>query len=203
MGRDAEGEINNHMLIARTKTEEKHLTERPSFRKRKIRLDILLTLLRKTKTKTIWKKISKLKIQTAISGIEYTVETNPGIIVIRKFISEPLFQTEKKAGREPTINKSGRTGPKNRHCLRGLDGKYIRWDEIVVDIIRGKLKKRSDSESEGDDDNEDDEDLPQETGTPKVYDTYEGDRRYATIRTNPEEDAIQTHADGEISGESL
>ena len=108
------------------------------------------------------------------------------MIVNQKFISEPLFQTEKKAGREPTINKSGGTKPKNRHCIRGLDGKYIRWDEIVVDIIRGKLKKRSDSESEGDDDNEDDEDMPQETGAPKVYDTYEDDRRYATIRTNPE-----------------
>ena len=35
MGSDAEGEINNHMLIGRTKAEEKHLTERPKSPKKK------------------------------------------------------------------------------------------------------------------------------------------------------------------------
>ena len=59
-------------------------------------------------------------------------------------------------------------------------------------------------ESETDKDNvdEDDEEIPEETGTPKIYGTSERDGRYAPIRTNPEKDALQIHNDGEISGES-
>ena len=58
--------------------------------------------------------------------------------------------------------------PKNRHCLRGLDGKYGRWDEILRDILNGKLKivqiqKTSMSETE-DEDDDDDEEMPEETG---------------------------------------
>ena len=41
------------------------------------------------------------------------------------------------------------------------------------------------------------------TPTPKVYDTSERDGRYTPIRTNPEEDALQLHTDGEISGENI
>ena len=48
--------------------------------------------------------------------------------------------------------------------------------------------------------------MPEEIGTPtpKVYDTSERDGGYAPIRTNPEEeDALQLHTDGEISGENI
>ena len=45
--------------------------------------------------------------------------------------------------------------------------------------------------------------MPEETGTPKVYDPSERYGRYAPIRINPEEDALQLHTDGEISGENL
>ena len=47
--------------------------------------------------------------------------------------------------------------------------------------------------------------MPEEVGTPtpKIYDTSERDGRYAPIRTNPEEDALQLDTDGEISGENL
>ena len=43
---------------------------------------------------------------------------------------------------------------KNRHCLRGVDGKHIQWNEILRDILNGKLniiqsrKRKSESESE-------------------------------------------------------
>ena len=54
---------------------------------------------------------------------------------------------------------SGEIQPKNRHCLRGLDGKYGRWDEILRDTLNGKLKivqnRKTDSETEDDDDDED------------------------------------------------
>ena len=47
--------------------------------------------------------------------------------------------------------------------------------------------------------------MPEEVGTPtpKTYDTSERDGRYAPIRTNPEEDALQLDTDGEILGENL
>ena len=79
------------------------------------------------------------KIQTAIDGTENTVKTDTGKIIHRKFILGPLFQTEKKNLRDTALTNAGIT-PKNRHCLRGLDGKYGRWDEILRDILNGKLK---------------------------------------------------------------
>ena len=118
----------------------------------------------------------------------------------RKFISGPLFQTEKKNRRDTTITNAEIT-PKNRQCLRGLDGKYGRWDEILRDILNGKLKivqNRKTSMSETDDeDDDDDEEMPEETGN-RNYDTSERDGRYEPIRTNPEANIIQIHTDGEI-----
>ena len=92
--------------------------------------------------------------------------------------------------------------------MRGLDVTYGRWDEILRDILNENLKivqnqKSTESETEEDNDDEDGEEMPEETGTPKVYDTSERDGRFAPIRTNPEEDALQIHTDCEISGEYL
>ena len=53
------------------------------------------------------------------------------------------------------------------------------------------------SETE-DEDDDDDEEMPEENGN-RSYDTSERDGRYETIRTNPEEDVIQIHTDGETS----
>ena len=64
-------------------------------------------------------------------------------------------------------------------------------------------RKVTESDTGEDDDDEDDEEMPEETGTPIVYDPSEHDGRYASIRRNPEKDALQIHTDGEISGENL
>ena len=76
--------------------------------------------------------------------------------------------------------------------------------------MNGKLKlvkarKPATSDTEEEDDYDEDEEMPEEIGTPtpKVYDTSERDGRYIPIRTNPEEDALQLHTDGEISGEKI
>ena len=86
-------------------------------------------------------------------------------------------------------------------CLRGLNGKYGRWVEILRDILNGKLKivhnrKRAESDTE-DDDDDDEEEMPEDTGD-RVYDTSERDGRYEPIRTSPVEDVIPIHTDGEI-----
>ena len=58
------------------------------------------------------------------------------------------------------------------------------------------------SESE-DEDDDDDEEMPEETGN-RSYGTSERGGRYEPIQTNPEEDVIQIHTDGEISlGENI
>ena len=90
------------------------------------------------------------------------------------------------------MHATGEINHKNRHCIRGLDGKYSRWDEILKDILNGKLKivpnkKRTESDTEEDDDDEDGE-MPEKAGSQIVYDTSEKDGRYVQIRTNPEEE---------------
>ena len=37
----------------------------------------------------------------------------------------------------------------------------------------------------------------------KTYDTSEENGKYTPVQTNPEEDVIQIHTDGEISGENF
>ena len=103
------------------------------------------------------------------------MKTDTGKKLHRIFIPGPLFQTEKKRRKETAIT-SGELTPKNRHCLRGLDGKYGQWAEILRDILNGKLKivqnrKRAESDTENDDnDDDDDEEMPEDTGD-RVYDT--------------------------------
>ena len=75
-----------------------------------------------------------------MSGTGNTVKTDTGKILHRKFISGPIFQSEKRHRRESAPAVSAEITSKNRHCLRGLDGKYGKWDEILRDILNGKLR---------------------------------------------------------------
>ena len=135
-------------------------------------------------------------------------KTDTRKVINQKFNSVPLFQTERKARNEPSINNNGQINPKNRHCLQGLDDKNGRCDQILHDISNGKLKivenrKLTGSDMEEENEDDDDEEMPVETGTPKIYDTSERDGRYAPTRKNPQEDALQLHTDEKISGENL
>ena len=116
------------------------------------------------------------------------------------------MQTGRKTRKEPALSTSGEINPKNWNCLRGLGAKNGRWDEILRDILDGQLKncsnkKRADSDTDDDDDDDDNGEIPEETRTPIIYETSEKDGRHVSKRTNPDEDALQIHTDGEISGE--
>ena len=127
--------------MARNKTKERNLEkDGPKSPKKKNSVSCPFKFREKNHIKKSLEGKFQKKIQTAISGTENTVQTDTGKIISRKFISGPLFQTERKARREPITMTSGEIQPKNRHCLRGLDGKYGRWDEILRDILNGKLK---------------------------------------------------------------
>ena len=52
--------------------------------------------------------------------------------------------------------------PKNRHWLRGVDGKCIQWNEVLRDVLNGKLKivpnQRTELDSESEEGEIDDDD---------------------------------------------
>ena len=93
---------------------------------------------------------------------------------------------------------------KNHHCLRGLHGKYGKWDEKLLDILEGKLrivqrKTRTETDSGDDDDDDDDEEEEEISEEPRsVNDTSERDGRYEPIRTDPKKYSLQLHTDGEV-----
>ena len=94
-------------------------------KKKKLRLAIHFKFVDKLPQKSLERKFQK-KIQTAFDGTENTVKTDTGKMIPRKNISWPLLQTEVKSSWKFTAITSGEITPKNRHCLRGLDGKYGR-----------------------------------------------------------------------------
>ena len=178
--------------MARTKSEEKALAEK--FPKKKNLVGTYPFQFEKNHNKKSLEGRFQTKLQTAVNGTEHTVTTDTGKLIHRKFISDPIvFQKEKKAA--PKIGDN--ITPKNRHCLRGVDGKYIQWNEILRDVLNGKLKfipnprTRSDSESEEGEIDEDQSDF-------ENHDTSEKDGCYRPITTSPE-DELNLHTDGELN----
>ena len=100
VGRDAEGEITNHMVMAKTKTEEKQLTEDQKSPEKKNSVRYPFKFVEKNYNKKSLEGRFQTKIQTAVSGTESTIKTDTGKIINRKLISGPLFQTERKARKE-------------------------------------------------------------------------------------------------------
>ena len=133
-------------------------------------------------------------MQTAVNGTEHTVTTDTGKIIHRKCISDPIvFPKERKIA--PKIGDT--ITPKNRHCLRGVDGKYIQWNEILRDVLNGKLKIVQNQRTESDSESEEGE-IEDEESDFENHDTSEKDGRYQPIATSPE-DELNLHTDGEIN----
>ena len=178
VGRDADGEITYHMVMARTKTEERQLASESKSPKKRNSVRYPYKFVEKRHNRRSLEGRIQSKIQTAVSGTENTVKTDTGKIIHRKFISGPSFQSERRHRRESAPAVPAEITAKNRHCLRGLDGKYGKWDEILRDILNGILrivqnKKHTKTETEDEDEDEDDEEMPEEVG--KTYDTSEKD----------------------------
>ena len=122
--------------MARTKSEEKVQTEKSQKKKNSVGKYPFQFFERNHNKKSLEGRFQKI-IQTAVNGTKHTVTTDTGKINHRKFISDPIvFQKERKTA--PKIGDS--ITSKNRHCLRGVDGKYIQWNEILRDVLNGKLK---------------------------------------------------------------
>ena len=85
--------------------------------------------------------------------------------------------------------------PKNRHCLRGVNGKYIQWNEILRDVLNRKLKNVQNKKTETDTESEEGEIEDKESDFDN-HDTSERDG-YRPITTSPE-DELNLHTDGEL-----
>ena len=176
-------EVSNHLVMARTKSEEKALAEKSPKNKNSIGT-YPFQFFKKNHNKKSLEGRFQTKLQTAVNGTEHTVTTDTGKVIHRKFISDPIvFQKEKKAA--PKIGDN--ITPKRRHCLRGVDSKYIQWNEILRDVLNGKLKiipnprTGSDSESEEGEIDDDESDF-------ENHDTCEKDGCYRPITTSPEDE---------------
>ena len=195
VSRDEEGDVTIYLVMAKTKAEEKAVDKQPK-KKNSVSEYPFKFVEKNCKRKSLEGKFQK-KIQTAVNGTEHTVTTESGKIIHRKHISGPIvFQTEQKKERAPQIGE--KITPKNRHCLRGIDRKYIQWNEILHYILNGKLKiiqnrtRKSESESEseeGEIDGESDFEIENPDTSERNW--------YKPIDTNPE-DELKLHTDSEM-----
>ena len=96
VGRDDDGEITNHMLMARTKTEEQQLASDSKSPKKRNPVRYPFKLVEKRHNRKSLEGRFQSKIQTAISGTENTGKTDTGRNIHQNFISGPLFQSEKR-----------------------------------------------------------------------------------------------------------
>ena len=187
--------MTNYLVMAKTKAEEKAVDKQP--KKKNSVSEFAFKIVEKNYNRKSLEGKFQTKIQTAISGIGQTITTDCGKVIHRKHISGPLvFQTEKKKERAPQIGE--KITPKNRHCLRGVNGKYIQWNEILRDILKGKLKiiqnrtRKSESESESEE-GEIDEESDFEMENPNTSER----NGYKPINTNLESE-LKLHTDGEM-----
>ena len=75
VGRDADGDITNHNIMAKTKTEEKHLNEGPKSPKKKNSVRYSFYFVEKNYIKKSLEGKFQNEMQTAISGTESTLKT--------------------------------------------------------------------------------------------------------------------------------
>ena len=93
--RNGEGEVSNHIVMARTKTEEKALTEISPKKKSSVGR-YPFRFFEKNQNKISLEGRFQENIQTAINGKEHAVTTDNGKITHRNFISDTIvFQKEK------------------------------------------------------------------------------------------------------------
>ena len=141
--RNEEGEVSNHIVMTRTENEEKAPDEKSP--KKKSVGNYPFQFFEKNHNKELLGGRLQNQVQTAINVTEQTVTTDTGKVIHRKFISGPTTFRKKSGTENRRYNN-----PKNRHCLRGVDGKYIHWNEILGDVLNGKLKNVQNKRTESD-----------------------------------------------------
>ena len=173
------------MIMAKIETEERQLASETESPKKKAPVRNPFNLVGKNHNRESLESRFQTKIQIAVSGTENTAKTDTGKIIHRTVISSSIFQTDRKNRNTTAPTISAEITSKNRHCLRGRDRNYGKWDEILRDVLNGKLRIIQNKKTETDAENEDD--------------TSGRHGRYVPIQIDPENDVIQIHTDGEIT----
>ena len=94
--RNGDGEVSNHIVMARTKSEEKAQTENTPKKKNSVGKYPFQFFGKNHNKKSLEGRFQK-NIQTAVNGTEHTVTTDTGKVIHRKYISDPIvFQKERK-----------------------------------------------------------------------------------------------------------
>ena len=93
--RDADGEITNHIIMAKTKAEEKLANEGPKSPKKKSSVRYPFQFVEKNHKKSLEGRFQK-KIQTAIDGTENTVKTDTGKKYTENLFRDHCFRPRRK-----------------------------------------------------------------------------------------------------------
>ena len=135
---NSDGEVSNYLVMARTKSDEKAMTQKSPKKKCSVSKYPFKFFENNHNTKSLDGKFQR-KLQTAKSRTEHTVTTETGKNNTPKIYFGPDYISErKKTERAPKMGDT--ITPKDRHCLKGVEGKYIQWNEILRDALNGKLK---------------------------------------------------------------
>ena len=181
----------------KTKTDEKAAKKVP--RKNSSVSECPFKFVENSHNKKLLEGKFQTKLQTATCGTQHTVTTEDGKLIHRIHILGPIgFQKKRKPEWAPQFGD--KITPKNRHCLRGVDGKYIQWNEILSDILNRKLKiiksrtRKSDTELESKEEKIGDQDESNSgTENPDMSER----NGFKPITTEPE-DRLKLHTDREL-----
>ena len=114
VGRDAEGEISNHIIMAKTKNEEKQMDENVKSPEKKNSVRCPFSFVeKKYYTKSLEGRF-QTKIQTAIGGTESTVKTDTAKHLTENSFRDHYFRPkgkhEESRPSTPTVKSIQKTG---------------------------------------------------------------------------------------------
>ena len=97
VGRDADGEITNHMVMARNKAEERQAIEGSKSPQKKNSVSYTFKFVEKNHNKKSLEGRFQNKIQTATDGTENTIKTDTGKIIHRNLLRDRYFRPRRRA----------------------------------------------------------------------------------------------------------
>ena len=149
VGRDADGENTNHMVMAKTKAEKKQFTENQKSPKKKSSVRYPFNFVEKNYNKKSLEGRFQNKIQTAVSGTESTIKTDTG----KNNKPEIYFGTivsDRKKGQKRTGNQHKRRDkPQKQTLLEVFEREVWPMGRDPTGHPERQIKNRTKSETTG------------------------------------------------------
>ena len=115
--------------MAQTKTGERQLAAETKSPKKRNSVRYPFSFFEKNTQPKIFRREIPIKNTNRNERNREHRENRYGEKITPKIFWGPLFQSEKRHRRESAPTDFAEITPKNRHWLRGLDGKYGKWNE--------------------------------------------------------------------------